>query len=234
MPPFPFPVLDARRRALHYWFADGFSTLVAGFGCLLFAFYIFHSRNRRPTLPAILLDLLVLLAYGAITLRQREIVAWLKARITYPRTGFALPPSLPEESATYANLSVLALQEGESERLADAAQIHADRKRRTLIMAAAVSLAMFSMMLVQNPWISVAAGFVMSGGLWIGTQKEQPLSWLLLAGIPLVGIGMAVFVVGADRGAYFLATMGGLFFLDGALTLLGYFRHNPLPKQTQS
>jgi len=232
------PAFSARQRALHYWFADGFSTLVAGLGCLLFALSMFYGHNRRFTPVSILVALLLLFAYVAITLRRREIVEWLKSRITYPRTGFALPPSLPEESATYANLTVLALQEGESKRLAETGKIYADRKRRTLLMAAAVSLAMFSLMLVQQAWICAAAGVLMSVGLWIGTLKEQPLSWLILAGFPLVGLGMALLVAhhvgGADRGARFLARTGALFFLDGALTLFRYLRRNPMPKPTQS
>jgi len=237
MHPPPSPVLSARQRALHYWFADGFSTLVAGFACLLFAFYVFYGHNRRFTPLSILAALFLLFAYLAITLRQREIVEWLKSRITYPRTGFALPPSLPEESATYANLTVLALHEGESKRLVEAGKIYADRKRRMLLVAAAVSLAMFSLMLVRQPWICAAAGVLMSVGLWVGTRKEQPLSWLILAGFPLVGLGLAFVaehVVDADRGACFLASTGALFFLDGALTLFRYLRRNPMPKPTQS
>jgi len=54
----------------------------------------------------------------------------------------------------------------------------------------------------------------------------------------VVGIGMALFVashvLSPDRGAYFLASAGALFFLEGALTLVGYLRRNPLPKQTQA
>lgn len=231
-------VLFAQRRALHYWSADGFCTLVAGLGCLLIAFYLFYSHNRRFTPLSFLTALLLLFAYMGLTLGQRDVVEWLKSRFTYPRTGFALPPSLPEEAAVYAGLAVLALQEGESKRLVEAGKIYADRKRRMLVMAAFVLLAMFSLMLVQQRWICAASGVLVSVGLWIGTRKEQPLSWLLLAGFPLVGIFMAVFVadhvVGSDRGAYFLAAIGALFFLDGALALFQYLRRNPMPKPTSS
>jgi len=238
MPSTPSSVLSARQRALRYWFADGFSTLLAGFACLLFAFCMFYIHNRRFTPLLILVALLLLCAYVGLTLRQRDVVEWLKSRFTYPRTGFALPPNLPEEASVYADLTVLALEEGGSKRLVDAGKIYADRKQRMLVMAALVSLAMFSLMSLRQPWICVPAGVLMSVGLWIGTRKEQPLSWLLLAGFPLVGIGMAVFVAnhvaGSDRGAYFLASMGALFFLDGALTLFRYLRRNPVPKPTPS
>lgn len=227
-------VLSAQRRALHYWSADGFSTLVAGLGCLLIAFYMFYSHNRRFTPVSFLVALVLLFAYVGLTLRQRDVVEWLKSRFTYPRTGFTLPPDLPDESATYADLTMLALQEGESKRLVEAGRIYAARKRRMLVMATFVLLAMFSLMSVRQPWICAIAGVLTSVGLWIGTRKEQPLSWLLLAGFPLVGIGAAVFVgdhvVGTDRGAYFLASMGALFFLDGSFALFRYLRRNPMPK----
>lgn len=231
-------VLSAQRRALHYWFDDGFSTLVAGLGCLFMSFFLFYHRGDRHSPFSIVVNLLVLFAYGTLMFRLRDVIEWLKARITYPRTGFALPPDLPDEAATYADLTVVALQDGESKRLVEAGRIYADRKRRMLFMATFVLLPMLSLMLVRQPWIWAVAGVMTSAGLWIGTRKEQPLSWLLLAGFPLVGIGMAVFVgdhvVGTDRGAYFLTSMGGLFFIDGALTLFRYLRNNPMPKPTPS
>lgn len=231
----PSPVLNAQQRAWRYWFADGFSTLVAGLGCLLIAFFILYNRDRRVTPLSILVTLIVLFAYGAIILRQRQIVEWLKSKITYPRTGFVLPPDLSEDSS---GLTVLSLQDAECERRLEAERLYADRTRRMLVMCAAMLLAMFGIMLIPDRWICVAAGIVMSIGLWIGTRKEQPLSWLVLAGFPVVGIGMALFVaghvVGPDRGAYFLASAGALFFLEGALTLVGYLRRDPMPKQTQA
>jgi hypothetical protein len=234
----PSPVLNAQQRAWRYWFADGFSTFVAGLGCPLIAFFILYTRDRRVTPLSILVTLIVLFAYGAIILRQRQIVEWLKSKITYPRTGFALPPDLSGDSSGYPGLTVLSLQDAECERLFEAERLYADRTRRMLVMCAAMLLAMFGTMLIPNRWICVAAGIVTSIGLWIGTRKEQPLSWLVLAGFPVVGIGMALFVaghvVGPDRGAYFLASSGALFFLEGALTLVGYLRRNPMPKQTQA
>jgi len=119
MPLSSSPVLNAEQRAWRYWFADGFSTLVAGLGCLL---------------------------------------------------------CLSEDSSGYPGLTVLSLQDAEFERLLEAERLYADRTRRMLVTCAAVLLAMFGIMLIPNRWICVAAGIVMSIGLWIGTRKEQPLS----------------------------------------------------------
>jgi hypothetical protein len=231
-------VLTARQRASRYFFVDGFSTLIAGLGCLLMAFQLFYSRDGRTTPISLLVSLLILFAYLAIMFRQREIVEWLKARITYPRTGFAIPPGFEDDSVVQADLALLTLDETESNRLSEVRQVYADRKRGMLCMIMAVLLAIFGIMLIPNRWFYVASGILMSAGVWIATRRDQPFSWLILAGFPLVAIGMVTFlsdrVVGPDRGAYLLATAGSLFFLDGVLTLIRYLRRNPLPKQTQS
>jgi hypothetical protein len=231
-------VLSARQRASRYFYIDGFSTLIAGLGCLLVAFQLFYSHNGKTTPLSPLVSLLILFAYLAIMLRQREIVEWMKTRITYPRTGFAIPPGFEDDSVVHADLALLTLDETESNRLSEVRQFYADRKRRLLFMIVAVLLAIFGSMLIPNRWFCVASGILMSAGVWIATRRHQPLPWLILAGFPLVGIGMATFlsdrVVGPDRGAYLLATAGSLFFLDGVLTLIRYLRRNPLPKPTQS
>ena len=231
-------VLTARQRAARYFFVDGFSTLIAGLGCLLMAFQLFYSRDGRTTPLSLLVSLLILFAYLAIMFRQREIVEWLKTRITCPRTGFAIPPGFEDDSVAHADLALLTLDEAESNRLSEVRQVYADRKRGMLFMIVAVLLAIFGIMLIPNRWFYVASGILMSAGVWLATRRDQPFSWLILAGFPLVGIGMATFlsdrVVGPDRGAYLLATAGSLFFLDGVLTLIRYLRRNPLPKQTQS
>jgi len=200
-------VLTARQRASRYFFVDGFSTLIAGLGCLLMAFQLFYSRDGRTTPLSLLVSLLILFAYLSIMFRQREIVEWLKTRITYPRTGFAIPPGFEDDSVVHAGLALLTLDETESNRLSEVRQVYADRKRRMLFMI-------------------------------VAARRDQPFSWLILAGFPLVGIGMATFlsdrVVGPDRGAYLLATAGSLFFLDGVLTLIRYLRGNPQLKQMQS
>jgi len=231
-------VLTARQRASRYFFVDGFSTLIAGLGCLLMAFQLFYSSDGRTTPFSLLVSLPLLLAYLAVMFRQREIVEWLKTRITYPRTGFAIPPGFEDDSVVHADLALLTLDETESNWLSEVRQVHADRKRRMLFTIVAVLLAILGIMLIPNRWFYVASGILISAGLWIATRREQVFSWLVLAGFPLVGIGMATFlpdrVVGPDRGADLLATAGSLFFLDGVLTLIRYLRRNPLPKQTQS
>jgi len=231
-------VHTARQRASRYLYVDGFSTLIAGLGCLLMALQLFYSRDGRTTPISLLVSLLILFAYLAIMLRQREIVEWLKTRITYPRTGFAIPPGFEDDSVVHADLALLTVDETESNRLSEMRQVYADKKRRMLFMIVAVLLAIFGSMLIPNRWFYVASGILMSAGVWTATRRDQPLSWLILAGFPLVGIGMATFlsdrVVGPDRGAYLLATAGSLFFLDGVLTLIRYLRRNPLPRPTQS
>lgn len=238
MPSFSSPILAAEQRAFRSWFADGLSTLVAGVGCLVVAFFLLYDHDRPVTPLSIAITFLVFFLYGAVLLRQRQIVEWLKSRITYPRTGYALPPSLAEDPAAATGLTVLSLQATGRKRSPEAEKVDADRRRHVMIMAVAVTVAISGMMLVQNRWSCAVAGALITVSLWYGARKEQWLSWVTLGGLPLVGFAMSIFyadhVEGPQRPAYFLVGTGVVFVLDGGLTLLRYLWQNPRPKPTQS
>lgn len=88
-------VLDAKQRAWKHWTADGLHAIVSGIatttiGVGLFWNYApFHFRYGE--------DGSALLIFAALTFFsfQIQITEWLKARFTYPRTGYVASPHEP-------------------------------------------------------------------------------------------------------------------------------------------
>jgi len=227
------PTLQAERRSWHYWFEDGLPSLLTSAGCLLIAFFMLYPRHHSKSLPRAVLSLTAVVLYGAILIFHRQILDWLKARITYPRTGYVSPPYFAEDPAPSLDLTALSLQGADANRPEDAARLHADRKHRLWLAIALTLVAIVPTMFVRSPWICSATGVLLGAALWFGARHEQRLSWIVLGGFPLVGFWMSIFlspaVIGPERVAYFLAGAGLLFFVDGALSLVRYLAHNPRP-----
>src|SRR5690242_2211429 len=74
----------ARQRARQYWQLDGFPRIVSGaFTVLLGAILaLLQTRANWPLL------FLVVFFLFEIQGGQKDVVEWLKARISYPRTGY--------------------------------------------------------------------------------------------------------------------------------------------------
>ncbi len=234
----PSSVYSAAQRAWQYWFDDGLPTLIAGIGCLLVAIFLAydHSSNSTPLTVAICFTALVL--YGAVLLFERQIVEWLKARITYPRTGYAQAPYFVEDSSQPLDLLALSMQGSDAKRPSDIERLHKYRKQRLVLTCVVAAVATGAMMFLQNRWICAAAGIAMALALWFWGRKVQRVSWLILGGFPLVGFLLAIFMSdrlpGSERIAYFLAAAGVIFILDGALTLFHYLHAHPRPSQLGS
>ena len=85
--------IDAGRRAASYWFEDGLPELLFGFALALLGIttllagrYLSLNWTRGLTAGAVLTLL-------AVWFFHRQVLDVLKARITYPRTGYAQPPA---------------------------------------------------------------------------------------------------------------------------------------------
>jgi hypothetical protein len=227
------PTLQAERRSWHYWFEDGLPSLLTSAGCLLIAFFMLYPRHHSNSLGRTVLSLTAAVLYGAILIFHRQILDWLKARITYPRTGYVSPPYSAEDPAPPLDLTTLSLQGADARPPEDAARLHADRKHRLWFAIALTLVAIVPTMFVRSPWICSATGVLLAAAMWFGAKHEQRLSWIVLAGFPIVGFWMSIFlspaIIGPERVAYFLAGAGALFFLDGAVSLIRYLLRNPQP-----
>ena len=232
------PTLQAERRSWRYWFDDGLPSLLAGAGCLLFALSMLYPRRDDSSILSVVIALTAIVLYGLILLRSREILDWLKARITYPRTGYVRPPYFLEDTAQPLDLTVLSLQGAGAKPPEDAARLHTERKRRLWVSVVLTLVAVLPMMYFRSPWICAVSGLLLAGAMWFGGRPEQRLSWIVLGGIPLLGFTMWTFlpreIVSSERVSYFLAAAGVLFLVDGAASLLRFLSRNPRPSSVSN
>lgn len=214
----------AQQRAWNYWFEDGLPTLVGGLGCVFFGLsFIFDHSLFRLVLVAI---------YGVFLLRHQPIVEWLKARVTYPRTGYVTPPYSPQgQLAPLPDLGGLSPQ-ADPARAEKAASEQDERKKRMILVITMVCAAILATMFIDRPWIYAAAGLVLALALWIMNGKDFRLSWFAIGGIPLIGILLAIsppdVLTPAHRLGYFVFACGLWIVADGVVSLVRHLSRNPM------
>ncbi len=198
----PSPVIDAELRARRYWFTDGLTNLVLGVGCLSMALAALFPP-RRPALVPMALWLAALGIYGAAITRNRQIVEWLKERITYPRTGYVQ------------------------------SRLPLCNTRREAVMGALVVVATLGTIFIKNPWVCTVAGVMIAAGLWVERKDARMswviLGGFPIVGL-LITLFLPARATPPDRALYFLAGWGVLFALDGLIALVRYLIRNPVAR----
>lgn len=221
-------LLDAERRSWDYWFSDGLASIVSGFACLFMAVYLVSSRRflHGYLFGAVLI--LCMLLYGVVIIFQRQIIEWLKSKITYPRTGYAAPPYFTEDRTMPVDLTVLSMDGADAKNPNDIERVRRDRKlRAAFVVVLAVGITLLAV-LVTNPWIYAVVGVGVAAVLWIFGRKDQRISWVILAGLPFVGFYLAIFQIPRrERLGYFLLGASLLLIAQGLLALRRYIRRNP-------
>ena len=222
-------ILHAKQRTWQYWFADGFNHLLLGLALLSISICDLFPPPRHAFwqlgLCAVLLGL-----YVALILCQRQILDWLKTKITYPRTGYVQSPFDPMLGTT----GMVELGLGASdERRAEAERLAADHRKRLLLAASLAVLGSFAMLFIENRWAPTVVSVLLALALW-ALRKRERVSWITIVGLPVLGICMTIFVApGAyppHRMAWLIAGWGALFVLEGAIALTRYLLHNPGPQ----
>ena len=222
------PILDAEQRARRYWYADGLHTLVVGLGLAIFGFGLL-PRQPHETPLSVVASFAALGLYMTVRLKHSEIIDWLKARVTYPRTGYVCPPITFQDTTLPLTLGLSG--QGSNATLSEEGQrIQEERRRRRMFTLALVVLGEAGVLFVDNRWAFTAWGIAITAALWI-VRKDYRLSPIVLLGCPLLGLYTTLFVASrGDRSAYSLVGLGVLFALDGAFALTRYIMHNPAPK----
>jgi hypothetical protein len=103
-------IFQAAQRAQSYWFADGLAHILYGAVVVLFGICNFYLRPRYRTPWTLALSTAFFLLFTIVLFYQREIVERLKAKITYPRTGYARTP-FPESPPGVETLTTLSRQD---------------------------------------------------------------------------------------------------------------------------
>jgi uncharacterized membrane protein len=227
------PVSLAETRSWIYWFVDGLPQLLIGVSALLFGFYFISTGTPSGGTTASVLALGAFLIYLLLTVRAAQILEWLKARITYPRTGYAASPyfAAADNFARSPSLKLTPFQDPNAPAIAEikrAREARSLRLSRTYLLLAFTSLAIW---FIHIPWICALTGLLMGLILWIGTRIDNSVSLLVVLGFPVVGI--CVDTLQSDphaRVGYFILGVGFLFLLEGLISLLLYLRRHPAPQ----
>ena len=219
-------ILDAKQRAWQYWFVDGFTHLLLGLALLSMSICeLFPPRPRAFWQLGLWATLLGL--YMAFMLWQRQILEWLKTKVTYPRTGYVQSPF--DAMSGSAGMVELGL-EGSDERRAEAEQLAADQRKRLLLSASLAVPGSFAMLLIENLWAPTVVSVLLASALW-ALRKHEKVSWITIVGLPVLGICLTIVVTpGAyppHRMAWLIAGWGALFVLEGAIALTRYLVQNP-------
>jgi hypothetical protein len=210
------------RRAAAYWFVDGLADIVLGLVLFILGGAGFLWRIYAPH-PWIY-DLG--LVGGGIILflwKERALLDFLKSRVTYPRTGYAEPPSQFEPSPSLVTLSLSpAGPEEENVTSFD---------RRTVM---AIYWVFYSLALPIPParWVTPLTMPVLALMLYgMNRKSERPYRWwsaLILALTALVFLWVDVPPI--PRGLLPIPLAGAWLVAQGVWTLVNYLRANPSPR----
>jgi len=96
---------SAGRRAAAYWFSDGLPEIAFGGAYLIFGVLGMTWRVHEPYHWLRLIVEAALPALVILFMWSPNILDPLKARVTYPRTGYVRPPALPRRSGRDENVS---------------------------------------------------------------------------------------------------------------------------------
>jgi hypothetical protein len=228
----PSPVFLAEKRSWSYWFADGLPQLLIGISAMLFGFY-FISMTSMASKALVAFSFVAFGTYLLIQIRAPQILEWLKARITYPRTGYAASPYFAARNNVYcdANLNLTPVQDPNAPAIGEIKRVRRARNlrlSRTYILLALTSLPLW---FVHTSWICALMGIAMGIVLWLGTRADQSVSLLVVLGFPVVGFTVGALQLGPNaRVGSFIFGIGLLFLLDGLVSLVLYLRRHPVPQ----
>jgi len=205
MPEIEFSVDQAAGRAAEYLESDGLVSLVNGIMILLLGALNIWAPPRSAR--QLLLCLLGVIAYFYFVGRPNApIMCWLKARISYPRTGYvALPPF---GSSAAMRLSIQSF----------------GRHPHIWVFFAAI----FSP-LVDTPWFGAVLVILSTAIVWIISKGRFQFAVIFIPGLFLGAILMPFLPLAVDdRTPYFVIVWGGLYALAGIIQLRSYLRRHPV------
>jgi hypothetical protein len=212
------------RRAASYWFADGVPEIISGAALAMLAVtgLWFSQRTSGRVWLLVLMALLLAILFGL----DRRIARYIKARMTWPRTGYVRPP-LPIEQERPEVLVSLGIAE----------QPPRDENVTGYVSHTVVVLMLSRMAfgLLNAPWglplVLAAAAITICA---LNRRGERPYRWWSVASMPAAGLVlMPIELVRVAAGQWLPVLVGGVWLLaQGMATLFCYLRRNPRPAAT--
>lgn len=205
---------DVERRVKRYWYTDGIAELSSGGMFILLGLYFgIQGYFGEASIVSIILQIsLVLIMIGGI-FGVRWTVNTLKARITYPRTGYVEYRVNDQEAKT----------------------------RRYIVAAVAMVIAIASMVLVR--YIRIVDSMVFITGMLVAIifvalrGKSSGISrFYVLGGFSLLlGIGLSLSSLSdAYNLALFYGLLGVAIMISGGSVLRRYLKENPMPAEADN
>ena len=207
-------IKQVERRVKRYWYTDGIAEISSGGMFLLLGLYFgVQGYFGETSLVSVVLQVsMVLLMIGGI-FGVRWLVNTLKARLTYPRTGF-VEYRVNEKSA---------------------------RTRRYIVIGVAFTIAIASILLVDL--IRDLDSMVLVSGLLVGVifialrGKSSGLKRFYVLGGMAILLGIVLAFSGLSQ-AYNLGLFYGLLgiatIISGGLVMRHYLQENPLPPEADN
>lgn len=207
-------ISDVEQRVKRYWYTDGIGELIGGGMFILLGIFFTAQQyfGENSMLGGLLQAGLVLLLIGGMYI-GRWLIKELKARLTYPRTGYV------EYQVDQANIN----------------------RRRAIAAVVAILVAGLTMIFAQGmpsflnltlALTGIAVGLILIFAQGRGSGLER---FYLLGGISFV-LGIVLSLSGLADGyalGLFYGLMGLMFAVSGGLVLRRYLQENPLPAEAE-
>ncbi len=204
-------VQNVERRVRAYWYLDGWAELAGG-GVFILLGLFFAGQEWLP--KGSLLEALfapgLLLVFVAATIATSRVVNAMKARFTYPRTGYV------------------------SYRVD---QKHVGQRRLAAGLSAAVFAMVLVFVAARTGttgWVPAVSGIIVAGTLLYMESKGGGLRRFYLLAVLSAVLGIALSFGPVPLGyrlAMFYGFMGLAFMVSGGLGLRRYLLENPLPPE---
>ena len=205
------------QRAAAYWFVDGLPEIVSGFIMALSGgIGLALMSAGMPPWPGFL---------GLFLLfKERSIAEFLKARLTYPRTGYAKPPMNSDELMPARLVTLMPTPAPASEQ--NVTHFRNNTLAPLILGAIYTALSDSSWIWPLSVWAAVAAMYVLNRKL------ERPYRWWEV--VPLALAGSALVLTDQPRNirpASALVLAGVWLVVLGGNKLARYLKLHPRPAQ---
>jgi|GEM_PF-1440410 len=212
------------RRAAAYWFIDGFPEIVAGAGFALLGgdAVWFHRIQHRSWPVHTMFVAIAFLALLVVFCCGRSLSLFLKARVTFPRTGYVRPPS--DWDQVTVGTPVISLGLESEQRLPD--------RNVTRFRASTIAVVMCGYMpasMIAKPiGLPIALSLVAILLYALNRRSERPYHWAAVLPLPVAGLAAMWLHLNEDANPWAAVLLGGVWLAaQGAWSLLRYLRRYP-------
>ncbi len=218
------PITPPGRRAAAYWFVDGLPEMAFGLPLLLFGLLaVWATARGNPHGWEVWLPVGVMLSYLLVLvmfIMHRRVLDALKARVTYPRTGYVRPPvDFPGKTDSLAKIHTFGTRVDEN--------ISTFRSHTVFLFVIGCPIQQF----FDTPW---SLPFVMAGiatGVFFWNRDGiHPYSLPAVLPIALGGVLAPILHMGPAVCWFMPMVIGGAWLLGvGSWTFVRYLRAYPRP-----